>query len=114
MIRHHPPTVRDLSPAGRIARSVLLLVILGGAFFHPAIVAGETLKNVALYVISREILFFSAQTGLWTSARLDAGERILQRGTDGDVAVVVTSQRAIGFSAATDKWTDVKRFQPGR
>jgi hypothetical protein len=114
MIRHHPPTVRDLSPAGRIARSVLILIILGGAFFRPAIVAGETLKNVGLYVISREILFFSAQTGLWTSTWVDAGERNLQREADGNMAAVVTSQRAIGFSAATGKWTDVERFQPGR
>jgi hypothetical protein len=60
----------------------------------------ETLRNVALVLIPREILFFSAQAGQWTSVRLEAGERILQRGADGNVAAVVTSQRAIGFSAA--------------
>ena len=41
---------------------------------------------------------FSAPFGVWTSIRLDAGERILQRGADGNVAVVVTSSRAVGFS----------------
>jgi hypothetical protein len=30
---------------------------------------------------------------------LDAGERILYRGADGNVAAVITSRRAIGFSA---------------
>ena len=60
----------------------------------------EILRNVALVLIPREILFFSAQAGQWTSVRLEAGERILQRGADGNVAAVVTSQRAIGFSAA--------------
>lgn len=59
----------------------------------------EMLRNVALVLIPREILFFSAQAGQWTSVRLEAGERILQRGADGNVAAVVTSQRAIGFSA---------------
>lgn len=59
----------------------------------------EALRNVALVLIPREILFFSAQAGQWTSVRLEAGERILQRGADGNVAAVVTSQRAVGFSA---------------
>ncbi len=71
-----PPTVLGIFPARRIARSVLILVILGGAFIHPVIAADETLRNVALYVIPREILFFSAQGGSWISVRLDAGERI--------------------------------------
>jgi hypothetical protein len=60
----------------------------------------EMLRNVAMVLIPREILFFSAQAGQWTSVRLEAGERILQRGADGNVAAVVTSQRAVGFSAA--------------
>ena len=59
----------------------------------------ETLRNVALIVVPREILLFSAPAGQWTSIRLDAGERILQRSADGNVAAVLTSQRAIGFSA---------------
>ena len=61
--------------------------------------AEELLRNVGLVVVPREILFYSADAGQWVSIRLDAGERILQRGADGNVAVVVTSQRAIGFSA---------------
>jgi hypothetical protein len=81
-------------------RSALLLAILTGAFIPPTLVTGEELRNVALHVIPREILFFSAQAGMWTSIRLDAGERVLQSGADGNVAAVVTSQRAIGFSAA--------------
>lgn len=60
----------------------------------------EALRNSALVLLPREVLFFSAQAGQWTSVRLEAGERILQRGADGNVAAVVTSQRAIGFSAA--------------
>ena len=59
----------------------------------------EMLRNVALVLIPREILFFSAQAGQWTSVRLEAGERILQRGADGNVAAILTTQRAIGFSA---------------
>jgi len=59
----------------------------------------QTPNNVALHVIPREVLFFGAQAGVWTSVRLDAGERVLQRGADMNVAAVFTSQRLIGFSA---------------
>ncbi len=84
-----------------VAVVLLSLAIWAGAFVSPASPEDdETLRNVALIVIPREILLFSAQAGQWTSVRLDAGERILQRGADGNVAAVVTSQRAIGFSAA--------------
>jgi len=65
----------------------------------PASSDDETLRNVALVSVPREIFFFSAQAGQWTSVRLDAGERILQRGADGNVAAVITSRRAIAFSA---------------
>jgi hypothetical protein len=99
MTRCYPPVSRGNFPTRRIARWILILAILEGAFIHPAVAADETLRNVALYVIPREILFFSVQGGVWTSVRLDAGERILQRGADGNVAAVVTSLRAIGFSA---------------
>jgi len=68
----------------------------------------EMLRNVAMVLIPREILFFSAQAGQWTSVRLEAGERILQRGADGNVAAVVTSQRAIGFSAALNVAQEVR------
>lgn len=99
MIDRHLAAVRDILPIRRIVRSAIILAILAGFFIHPAALAGEVPTNVALYVIPREILFFSAQAGVWSSVRLDAGERILQRGADGNVAAVVTSQRAIGFSA---------------
>jgi hypothetical protein len=112
MIHPHHAIVRRLFPTRRIPPWVLILAILGAAFIHPAIAADETLRNVALYVVSREILFFSVPAGVWTSVRLDAGERILQRGADGNVAAVVTSLRAIGFSADTGKWADIQRFQP--
>lgn len=59
----------------------------------------QTPNNVAMHVIPREVLFFGAQAGVWTSVRLDAGERVLQRGADTNVAAVFTSQRLIGFSA---------------
>jgi hypothetical protein len=90
--------VRYPAPGKGIVRSVLLLAILAASLVPLPAYAGEVLTNVALYVSAREILFFSAETGAWTSIRLDAGERILQRGADGNVAAVVTSQRAIGFS----------------
>lgn len=87
-------------PARRgIAHRSLILAILAFAFALSPAMAGSVPSNVALHVIPREILFFSAQAGVWTSVRLDAGERILQRGADGNVAAIVTSQRAIGFSA---------------
>jgi hypothetical protein len=104
--------VRRPFPARRIARWVLILAIPGAAFIHPAIAADETLKNVALHLIPREILFISVQGGVWTSVRLDAGERIPQRGLDGNVAAVLTSLHAIGFSADTGKWPDIQRLQP--
>jgi len=108
MIRRLPPVVRGVFPIRRIAPWVLILAILGAAFIHPAIAADETLRNVALYVVSREILFFSVQAGVWTSVRLDAGERILQRGADGNVAAVVTSLRAIGFSAVLNATHEIR------
>ncbi|MBI4536949.1 MAG: hypothetical protein HY712_03205 [candidate division NC10 bacterium] len=60
--------------------------------------AGESLTNVALHVVARELLLFSAPFGTWTSVRLESGERVLHRGADGNVVAVVTSSRAIGFS----------------
>ncbi len=55
--------------------------------------------NVILHVVPREVLFFSAQSGTWTSVRLEAGERVLSRGTGDNVALVVTDLRAVGFSS---------------
>ncbi len=95
MIRGQLPTARGIFPARRIVRSTLILVVLGVTCIHPAIAADEIPRNVALYVIPRENLFFSLQGGTWTSVRVDAGKRILQRGADGNVAIVLTSQRAI-------------------
>lgn len=85
----------------RCAAAVLLSLVMWAGAVVPSGSAeeDEALRNVALVVIPRELLLFSAQAGQWTSVRLDAGERILQRGADGNVAAVVTSQRAIGFSA---------------
>lgn len=95
-------------PVPRSVRWVLLPLLLAGAFPHPPGVAGEVLRNAGLFVVPREILFFSAQAGSWTSVRLDAGERILQRGVDGNVAAVVTSQRAIGFSAVLNATHEIR------
>jgi hypothetical protein len=69
--------------------------------------SADALNAVALHVVPRELLFFSAMTGGWTAVRLDAGERILQRGAQGSVAAVVTSLRAIGFSATLDSVHEV-------
>ncbi len=85
-----------------ITLTVVSLAILPVLVASPASSASpddETLRNVALVSVPREIFFFSAQAGQWTSVRLDAGERILQRGADGNVAAVLTSRRAIAFSA---------------
>lgn len=86
-----------------LARTVVLAGVLitpfgAAGFAAERVTAVET--NVALHVIPRELLFFSAQASQWTSIRLDPGERILQRGAEGNVAAVVTSRRAFGFSAA--------------
>lgn len=67
-------------------------------YASPALAAEEILRNVGLVLVPREILLFSAPAGQWTSIRVDAGERILQRSADGNVAAVLTSQRLIGFS----------------
>jgi hypothetical protein len=65
-------------------------------------------NNVALHIAPREVLFFTAQAGVWTSVRLDAGERILQRGADTNVAAVITNQRAIGFSAVLNLTHEIR------
>lgn len=65
--------------------------------------AGEAARgevNVILHVVNREAVFFSAQSGTWTSVRLEAGERVLHRGTGDNVAVIVTDLRAVGFSSS--------------
>ena len=92
--------------AGRRGLTFTLMLAAAAAWstvcISPALSASseeETLRNVALVTVPREIFFFSAQAGQWTSVRLDAGERILYRGADGNVAAVITSRRAIGFSA---------------
>jgi hypothetical protein len=55
--------------------------------------------DVIFHVVQRELLFFSAQSGTWTSVRLEAGERVLQRATGENVALAVTDTRAVAFSA---------------
>ena len=114
MRRRRRRTFPGIPARRRIAHRSLTQAILAFAFALSPAMAGSAPTNVALHVVPREILFFSAPAGVWTSVRLDAGERVLQRGADGNVAAIVTSQRAIGFSAATGKWADVERFQLGR
>ncbi len=95
-----------------ITRSTLRIVLAAAAFLcllaPSLLMAGDAETNVVLHAIPREILFFSAQAGQWTSVRLDAGERLLQRGADGNVAAVVTSQRAIGFSAPLNATHEIR------
>jgi|GEM_PF-744887 len=81
-----------------VSPALALALYLGGVGPPPALAEGVP-NNVALHIIPREVLFFSAATGMWTSVRLDAGERVLQRGAGTNVAAVITNQRAIGFSA---------------
>ena len=86
-----------------------LLAAISLAFFGPSPALAEGVpNNVSLYVITREVLFFSAQAGVWTSVRLDAGERILQRAADTNVAAVITNQRAIGFSAVLNLTHEIR------
>jgi hypothetical protein len=87
--------------------SLAVLICLGWAGVPPAI-AEQVPSNVALHLIPREILLFSGQAGVWTSVRLDAGERVLQRGADANVAAVVTSQRAIGFSGVLNVTHEIR------
>jgi hypothetical protein len=90
------------SASRSIALVLVSLVLWTAVLVPPALSASsedDTLRNVGFVFTPREILFFSAPAGQWTSVRLDAGERVLQRGAHGNVAAVVTSQRAIGFSA---------------
>jgi hypothetical protein len=108
MTPRHSPTAGGGFPVRRIAWSALILCMLAGGAIQSAVGAGEAPTNVALYVVPREILFFSAQAGAWTSVRLDAGERVLQRGADGNVAAVVTSYRAIGFSAVLNATHEIR------
>jgi hypothetical protein len=65
-------------------------------------------SNIGLFVVPREVLFYSAQAGGWTSVKLDAGERVLRRAADGNVAAVVTSIRAIGFSAPLNVTDEIR------
>jgi hypothetical protein len=99
MTRRSSTNVRDAPSNGWILTLVLALAALGEMSSCPSYADTQVPRNAALYVISREILFFSAHAGVWTSVRLDAGERVLQFGADGNIAAVLTSSRAVGFSA---------------
>ncbi|HEY7677189.1 MAG TPA: hypothetical protein VIG69_08960 [Candidatus Methylomirabilis sp.] len=63
--------------------------------------------NVIIHVVPREVLFFSAQSGTWTSVRLEAGERVISRATGDNVAVVVTDVRAVAFSSPLSVAADI-------
>lgn len=98
-----------LRSAAASRRTLLLataFVLAVSAFSTRPAQAAEIQTNVGLHLSFREILFFSAPTGQWIPVRLDPGEKVLQRGADGNVAAAVTSLRAIGFSGqlgATDE-----------
>ena len=108
MTRRSSTNVRGAPSNGWILTLVLALAALGEVSSCPSFADAQVSSNVALYVISREILFFSAHAGVWTSVRLDAGERVLQRGADGDVAAVLTSSRAVGFSAVLNVTHEIR------
>lgn len=107
MTRRHFAPARPVVPVRPLLLPTLMAATLVAA---PAtsVAAIEIPTHVALYAIPREILFFSAPAGSWTSVRLDAGERILQRGADGNVAAVITTQRAIGFSAVLNVTHEIR------
>jgi len=84
-----------------LALAALALAVGAPAACPVTAAAAETAPpetNVILHVVPRELLFFSAQSGTWTSVRLEAGERVLHRGTGDTVALVVTDMRAVAFS----------------
>lgn len=89
--------------AGRFGRLSLIVLtalpIIAGAAQAAAAEALRPEVNVILHVVPRELLFFSAQSGTWTAVRLEAGERVISRGTGENVALVVTDLRAVGFSS---------------
>ncbi|HSB82562.1 MAG TPA: hypothetical protein VLM91_27620 [Candidatus Methylomirabilis sp.] len=105
-------TPRHIKPAGLFLLAALCCV----ASALPAAAAdvpegGTNLSystSIGLFVVPREILFYSAQAGAWTSIKLDAGERVLRRASDGNVAAVVTSVRAIGFSAPLNVTDEIR------
>jgi hypothetical protein len=88
--------------------AVLALLLPLVAAMPPPVETAELPTNVALIVIPREALFFSAISGVWTSIRLDAGERVIQNGADGNVAALATSQRILGFSAELNQLQEVR------
>lgn len=95
-------------------RGALLAALAAGAWGWPgaarpapAAEAPRPQVNVMLHVVTREALFFSAQSGTWTSVRLEAGERVLNQGTGDNVAVVVTDLRAVGFSSLLSVAADI-------
>jgi len=99
--RLEPATRQDRQAWLALAALVLALGVPAACPVTAA--AAETAPpetNVVLHVVPRELLFFSAQSGTWTSVRLEAGERVLHRGTGGNVALVVTDMRAVAFSGA--------------
>lgn len=82
----------------RAAAWLGLALLLAGADAPDSTEERRIPTNAAVYVSTRELLFYSAPVGAWTAYRLDAGEQLLQRGVDGNVAAVATSLRVVGFS----------------
>jgi len=78
------------------------------------IAADEALRNVALYVIPGEILFFSALLNISHEIRLTDDESLEKFKIEGNVATLPTKRPAIVFNANTGKWADIDRFQPDR
>ncbi len=75
--------------------------------------ATEVQTNVGFFLSLRELFLFSSQSGQWTVVRLDPGERVLQRGVDGNVAAVVTTLRAIGFSSLLSATDEIRLVDEG-
>lgn len=91
-------TIAKITKVVIVLAAALMLATIEDRLAQAADVGGSEV-NVILHVVTREALFFSAQSGTWTSVRLEAGERVLQRGTGDNVALIVTDLRAVGFSS---------------
>lgn len=66
--------------------------------------AEEIMSEVLIVTKADEILAFSSLKNNWVSESLKQNERVLKKGSKGNVAIVVTSNRILGFSVFTNVW----------
>ena len=66
--------------------------------------AEEIMSEVLIVIKTDEILAFSSLKNNWVSESLKQNERVLRKGSKGNVAIVVTNLRILGYSAFTNEW----------